>query len=143
MKRMHALVVALAVAATTSYAVAQSSLMRPGRWEVTMQMEMPNMPVAMPAMKNTQCVTQQEIDSPNKGLPSGPNKNPIECKTSDYKVSGNTVTWTMTCTGQPPTTPSGELRFSGDAYDGLIKMMVEQQQMSMKISGKRLGDCTQ
>ena len=143
MTRMPVLVVALAIAATASYAVAQSSPMRPGRWEVTMQMEMPNMPVAMPAMKNTQCVTQQDIDSPNRGLPSGPNRNPNECKTSDYKVAGNIVTWTMACTGQPPTTASGELRFTGDTYDGLIKMMAEQQQMSMKISGKRLGDCTQ
>ena len=143
MKHMPALIVALAVAATASPATAQNSPMRPGRWEVTMQMEMPNVPVQMPAMKNTRCVTQQEIDSPNKGLPSGPDKNPNECKISDYKVSGNTVTWAMTCTGQPPTRGSGELRFTGDAYEGLVKMMMDQQTMTMKMSGKRLGECTQ
>ena len=143
MKHMPALVVAVSVAATASSATAQNSPMRPGRWEVTMQMEMPNVPVQMPAMKNTRCVTQQEIDSPNKGLPSGPNKNPNECKISDYKVSGNTVTWTMACTGQPPTSGNGELRFTGDAYEGLVKMMMDQQTMTMKMSGKRLGDCTQ
>ena len=142
MKRPLVLVVVFAVAVTASSVTAQKSPMRPGRWEVTMQMEMPGLPVAMPPMKNVRCVTQQEIDSPNKGLPSG-SKNPNECKVSDYKESGNTITWTMACTGQQPMTGTGELKFAGDSYDGLVKMTMEQQQMSMKISGKRLGDCTQ
>ena len=132
---------AVALAAAASPAAAQTSPMRPGQWEVTMQMEMPGMPMQMPAMKNARCVTQQEIDSPNRGLPSG-SKNPNDCKMSDYKVSGNVVTWTMACTGQQPMTGSGELKFNGDTYDGLVKMMMDQQQMTMKMSGKRLGDCT-
>jgi len=143
MKRMSALVVALAVTTLASSATAQNNPMRPGRWEVTVQMEMPGMPMAMPAMKNTQCVTQQQIDSPNRGLPTGPNKNPNDCKISDYKVSGSTVSWAMACTGQTAMTGTGELRFTGDAYEGLMKMMMDQQQMTMKMSGKRLGDCTQ
>jgi hypothetical protein len=130
----------MALAVVTS-ASAQTNPMRAGRWEVTMQMDMPNMPVQMPAMKNTRCVTQQEIESPNRGLPTGPDKNPNNCKMSDYKVSGNTVTWSMACTGQPATTGTGEMRFTGDAYEGLMKMTMDQRQMSMKISGKRLGDC--
>ena len=142
MKLTRALVVtALAVTALHFPAAAQTNPMRPGRWEVTMQMEMPGMPMQMPAMTNARCVTQQEIDSPNRGLPSGPNKNPNDCKMSDYKVSGNVVTWTMACTGQQPMTGSGELKFNGDSYDGLVKMMMDQQQMTMKMSGKRLGDC--
>lgn len=140
MIRTFTLLIALAVVALSS-ASAQTNPMRAGRWEVTMQMDMPNMPVQMPAMKNTRCVTQQEIDSPNRGLPTGPEKNPNNCKMSDYKVSGNTVTWTMACTGQPAATGTGEMRFTGDAYEGLMKMTMDQQQMSMKISGKRLGDC--
>ena len=143
MIRILAPLLALAVITMTSFVVAQANPMRAGRWEVTMQMEMPNMPVQMPTMKNTRCVTQQEIDSPNRGLPTGPEKNPQNCKVSDYKVSGNTVTWAMACTGQPATTGTGEMRFTGDSYEGLIKMTMDQQQMSMKMSGKRLGDCTQ
>jgi hypothetical protein len=142
MKRMSILVVVLVVTTFASSTTAQNNPMRPGRWEVTVQMEMPGMPMAMPAMKNTQCVTQQQIDSPNRGLPSGPNKNPNDCKISDYKVAGSTVTWAMACTGQAAMTGTGELRFTGDAYEGLMKMMMDQHQMTMKMSGKRLGDCT-
>ena len=141
MKLVPASIVVLALAATASHAAAQSP-MRPGCWEVTAQMDMPGMPVQMPAMKNTQCVTQQQIDSPNRGLPSGPAKNPNDCKVSDYKTSGNTVSWHMSCAGPQPMTGTGELRFNGDTYEGVVKMMMEQKEMAMKFSGKRLGDCT-
>jgi hypothetical protein len=61
----------LAVAALASDAAAQHP-MRPGRWEITMQMAMPNMPMQMPAVKSTQCITQAQLDAPDKGLPTGP-----------------------------------------------------------------------
>ena len=83
-----------------------------------MQFDMAGMPMQMPPMKNTRCVTQQEIDSPNRGLPSGPAKNPNDCKVSDHKVSGNTITWTMTCAGAQPMTGTGELRFTGELVRG-------------------------
>jgi hypothetical protein len=38
-------------------------------------------------------------------------------------------------------TGSGELRFTGDTYEGVMQMVMDQQQMTMKYSGKRLGDC--
>jgi uncharacterized protein DUF3617 len=140
MKLMPVVVAALAFAAIASDAAAQNP-MRPGRWEVTAQMDMPGMPVQMPAMKNTQCITQQQIDSPTHAVPSGPG-NPNDCKVSDYKVSGNTVTWNMACASQGMT-GSGELKFAGDSYEGLVKMMMQQKEMAMKLNGKRLGDCTQ
>lgn len=140
MKLIPVAAVVLAFAAVCSSAAAQSP-MRPGNWETTMEMDMPGMPMKMPPMKNTRCVTQQEIDSPNRGLPSGPQKNPNDCKITDYKQSGNTVSWNVACSGQQPMTGSGELKFNNDAYDGVIKMMMNQQQMTMKMAGKRLGDC--
>jgi hypothetical protein len=140
MKVTIALAVAIVFIALTSSAEAQTP-MRPGRWEVTVQMQMPNMPMQMPPMKNERCVTQAEIDGPDKGLPSGPQANPNACKVSDYKVSANTVTWKVACSGAQPMSGTGEIRFGNDAYDGTMKMMMEQQQMTMKLSGKRLGDC--
>lgn len=140
MKLIPVAAVVLAFAAICSHAAAQSP-MRPGNWETTMEMDMPGMPMKMPPMKAARCVTQQEIESPNRGLPSGPQKNPNDCKISDYKQSGNTVSWNVACSGQQPMTGTGELKFNGDAYDGIIKMMMNQQQMTMKMAGKRLGDC--
>lgn len=140
MKFIPAAAVLVAFAAAAPGAAAQNP-MRPGRWEVSMQMEMPNMPVQMPAIKTTQCITQAQIDGPDKALPKGPD-NPNACKVSDYKVSGNTVTWKMACSGSQAMTGTGEMRFNGDAYDGVMKMTMEEREMTMKYSGKRLGDCT-
>ena len=140
MKLMPVALAALACVAIAHDAPAQQNPMRPGRWEVTGQMEMPGMPVQMPAMKNTQCITQQQIDSPTRGLPQGPDNK--DCKVSDYKVSGNTITWTMACPSQQMT-GSGELKFDGDTYAGLVKIMAQGKEMNMKFNGKRIGDCTQ
>ena len=140
MKLIPAAAVVLSVVATASSAAAQSP-MRPGRWETTMQMDMPNMPVQMPLAKATQCVTQEQIDSPGRGLPNGPGNKPNDCKVSDYKATGSTVTWNMACASQDMT-GSGELRFNGDTYEGVVKVMAQGKEMAMKFTGKRLGDCT-
>jgi len=141
MKVTTAPAVVIIFIALVSNAQAQNP-MRPGRWEVTMQMQMPNMPMQMPAMKSERCVTQAQIDGPDKGLPSGSPTNPNACKVSDYKVSANTITWKVACSGAEPMSGTGEIRFGNDAYEGTMTMTMEQQQMTMKMSGKRLGDCT-
>ena len=120
----------LVVLALASAAAAQNP-MKPGRWEVTMQ---------MPAQKVTQCVTAEQLKEPNSALPQGPN-DPASCKVSDYKTSGNTVSWKMACSGREAMTGSGEMTFNGDTYVGLMKMTTSRGDMAMKYSGKRLGDC--
>ena len=142
MKLVRAALLSLAALVIFAGVVAAQNPMRAGLWEITMQMEMPNMPVKMPAQKVNQCITPEQIQTPEKALPSGPSKNPNDCKVSDYKTTGNTVTWKIACTGQQPVTGSGEMHFNGDTYEGVMNMEMQQGKMSMKYSGKRLGDCT-
>ena len=136
-------IVMLTMLAAVSIAVAQTG-MRPGQWETTAQMEMAGSPVQMPAMKNTRCVTPEDAKDPASSLQTNPagrgGKN--DCKTTDQKVSGNTVSWKMVCTGAQAMTGSGEITFTDDTYQGTMKMTTAQGDMSMKMSGKRLGDCT-
>ena len=61
------------------------------------------------------------------------------CKTSDYKVEGNKVSWAMTCEKM---TGTSELLYAGETYTGAMKMKMDDQEVTMKLSGKRLGDCT-
>lgn len=132
MKSIRMAIVVCGLAVTV---VSAQGPMREGRWETTMQMQMPGMPVQMPPVKNTQCVTKAQLQDPSKGLPSGPDPT---CKVSDYKAEGNKVTWKMACTDM---TGTGEITFKGDSYDGLIKLAAKQGEMAMKLSSKRLGDC--
>jgi hypothetical protein len=134
----------VAVVATVVALGAQQNPMRAGRWQVTMQMQMPNMPMEMPATTTTTCITQQQLDKdPTSGLPSASRDGgPNACKVSDYKFSGNTASWKVVCTGQQAMTADGEMTFMQDSYAGTMKMNSPQGAMSMKLNGKRIGECT-
>jgi hypothetical protein len=137
-------VAALVVLAAAVIAIAQASPIRPGRWEVTMQMQMAGSPIQMPEMKTTRCVTPEEAKDPARSLPSGPEGRggqKSDCKVADYKVSGNTATWKMVCTTPQAMTTTGEMTFTDDSYTGTMKADMAQGQMTMKMAGKRIGDC--
>ncbi len=124
-------------------AVAQQNPMREGRWEVTMELGMAGTPVKMPPMTTTQCVTKDQINDPSRAIPTAPGSQANDCKVSDYRVTGNKVAWKMACSKPEPLSGSGELSFTGEsAYTGVVTMTMPQGDMTMKLSGKRLGDCT-
>ena len=134
----------LVLCAAASVTLAAQSPMRPGRWDVTTQIEMANMPMKMPEMKSTQCVTAEQLKDPASALanaPPGPDGKQT-CKMSDYKTVGSTVSWKMACSGPQALSGSGEITFAGDTYAGITKMSTPQGEMTMKLNGKRLGDCT-
>ena len=112
-----------------------------GRWEIKIDMQMPGM--TMPTQTTTQCITPQQAADPQKQIPpSGRGGNPTDCKLSDYKTDGNKVTWSMACE-KDRMTGKGEFLYAGDTYTGTMSMNMQGQTMTMKYSGKRLGDCTQ
>jgi len=143
MNLTHAVIVAL-VASSPLWVAAQDSARQDGRWEVTVEMEMPGMPMKMPAQTITRCVTKEEAADPQKALPqAGRNTTADSCKVSDYKMVGNTVTWAMKCGPPEQMSGTGEIVYDGNSYKGTMKMsMATGQTIVMKHSGKRLGDCT-
>jgi hypothetical protein len=135
----------LPLSLTIAGAVLVSSLaaqapMREGQWETTVQMQMAAMPVAMPPMTSSRCVTAEDIKDPSRSLPTGPDAK-SSCKVSDYKTEGSKVTWKVACDSPQKMSGSGELLFAGDTYAGAAKLTMELGEITMKYSGKRLGDC--
>lgn len=136
---------ALVLAVSASLFAQPGGPRRDGRWEIKMEMDMPGMPMKMPAVNTTQCITPDDANDPQKAMaPSGgPRGNQGDCKVSDYKTEGNKVTYTVKCTGKQPMTGTGEFIYSSDGYTGTMKMdQGAGQVMTMKYTGKRLGDCT-
>jgi hypothetical protein len=136
---------AFVLGAAAAVATAVQNPMRPGQWEIVMNMQMPNMPMAMPEMKVTECITPEQLEKdPTSGLPRvmASKDGKQACTVSDYKIDGSTVTWKMACTGQMPMDGTGEMTFKGDSYTGLMKMTAPQGEITMKFAGKRMGDCT-
>jgi hypothetical protein len=139
MRKITILSVTCLVAA--SWIVSAQGPKRDGRWDVTMEMEMPGMPMKIPPVKTVQCITKEQADDPNQSVPKGQPGKDGDCKVSDYKVAGNKVTWTMTCTGKNAMTSTGEMTYAGDSYTGVMKTKTGEMEMTMKYTGKRLGDC--
>ncbi len=115
--------------------------MREGLWEITAKIDMPGMPMQMPAMTHTQCITKKDI------IPQKPEKNQ-DCKTISSKTSGNTVSWVIHCRDKNGTTAesSGKVTYKGDKFDGMVDMTFNQSgrdkmKMTHRMSGKRIGEC--
>jgi hypothetical protein len=138
MRTRHAACVIIAVALSVS--VLAQSPRRDGQWEVKTEMEMPGMPMKMPAMTTTQCITKEQVEDPQRSVPQG-RGTPNNCKVFNYKVSGNKVSWSMKCEGPEAMSGTGEITYGDNTYDGVMKMERQGQTMTMKYTGKRLGDC--
>ena len=152
MRFVHTAVLSIVVACSASLLAqsgAQSSPRRDGNWEVTMEMQMPNMPQGMgiPPTKTTQCITKEDAADPQKSIPTRGERvgSQGDCKISDYKTVGNKVTWAMVCTGAQPMSGTGEFTYGPDSYTGAVIMNMARggqgMMMTMKYAGKRLGDC--
>jgi len=105
-------------------------------WEVTSQVSMEGMPMAMP-------VNTQKVCSPKTWTePPGGNADK-SCETYDFKSSATATTWKVRCAGPPAMTGQGEItRTRPDAYNGSMTMsMGDEGSMTMKLSGRRVGDC--
>jgi len=126
----------LLLALSASGAGAAPAAKEPGDlWEVTSKMSMEGMPMEMPA-------TTQKVCSPKTWTePPGGNADK-HCETIDFKNSATTTTWKVRCAGPPAMTGEGEItRTSPDAYTGTMKVKSPDGEMTMKLSGRRVGDC--
>lgn len=109
---------------------------KPGdQWEVTSQMSMEGMPMQMPAQKSKVCSPKEWKEPP------APMNDRQKCQNSDFKVTGAKATWKVVCTS-PAMTGEGEITRDGaEAYSGTIKFTSEEGNMTLKLSGKRIGPC--
>jgi hypothetical protein len=106
-------------------------------WEHSSKMEMPGMPMAMPAQVNRVCVSKNRKDEDL--IPTRDN-----CRVVDSKRTGNRLTYRMECAGPEPSIIVGDLTVGDNAYDGQMRMTMTKTNdtMNMALSGRRIGDCT-
>jgi hypothetical protein len=115
--------------------------MAEGKWEVTSEVTMEGMPFQIPPTKTTQCITKENA------VPTG--EKDRNCKVLSQSMKGNTVTWKVRCEEKEGTTEGeGEITYSGASYKGTMQARMTEkggktQTVKMKLSGKRIGDCTE
>jgi Protein of unknown function (DUF3617) len=103
------------------------------QWEDTSEMSMGG--VSMGPMTRQRCSARN-----SDTLPMG--ETDRNCETYDVQRSATGITWKVRCTGAHAGSGSGEMRFEGrDRYRGSMTMQSDGQTMTMKLAGRRIGDC--
>lgn len=115
--------------------------MKEGKWEITSEMGLKGIPIKLPAVASTQCLTK------NNPIPQEqpPDRN---CIVTERKTDGDTVTWRMVCRDNgTEVTSEGMITYSGVLFSGKIDTTISGGPMAMTasntISGKYLGPCEQ
>jgi Protein of unknown function (DUF3617) len=107
-------------------------------WEVTTKMDMPGMPVALPAQTQRVCLPKTRKDDDLVPKREG-------CRVSDVKRAGSKVTFNIACTGTDPMAGTGEITSAPTSYDGRMrlkgKMGDDTMEMTHTFAGTRVGDC--
>jgi Protein of unknown function (DUF3617) len=102
-------------------------------WETTSQPSMEGMPMQLPANTVKVCVAKESTEPPGASTSQG------NCKNTHFVRSGDKVTWDVQCSG-PTMTGTGEIVYAGkDSYSGAIRLKSEQGNMTVKLSGRKLG----
>jgi uncharacterized protein DUF3617 len=123
----------LVLSALVVPALAQNS---PGDlWETTSQMSMEGAPIKLPSNTVKFCSFKEWKEPP------GASDKQRNCKTTNMKSVGNKVTWDSQCTA-PAMNGTGEIvRDTPDTYTGSIKFTSAQGNMTIKLTGKKIGGC--
>jgi len=115
--------------------------LKEGLWEITTQVEIEGMPYSMPPNTIRQCITKSDP------VPQTNDKG-YDCKITDQKISGNTVSYTVECKGKEgDMQTSGTTTYTDNSMNGTsttnFKMQGQpEMQMTSKITGKYIGTCT-
>lgn len=106
-------------------------------WETSSKMEMPGMPMAMPAQVTRVCLSKDRKDEDL--IPRREN-----CRVVDSKRVGNRLTYRMECTGSEPAVMVGDITVGNNTYEGQMRMTMTKtnDKMNIALSGRRVGDCT-
>lgn len=109
-----------------------------GLWETTVKIDSPGLEMHFPPFKSTQCITQTDA-APQSSQPGADS-----CKVTDQKISGNTVSWTMTCDASKSgyTSGTGTVTYTGDTFTGKLVIKGEKDlEFTSNMTGKYLGPC--
>ncbi len=142
---------ALAAAGVCGALFAQAVNLTPGKYEIvsTSQVTLaPEMQKRLPPgylerlqKPHTQqlCLSDRELDKVGKKLAEERGGGDPTCKMGEHSVSGDNVKFVMQC--QRATTHF-EGTFSSNSFKALITSKTDQGPMTIKMTGRRIGDCS-
>lgn len=110
-------------------------------WEVSMKMEMPGMPMALPGQTFQTCLKKGRNGSED-AIPRD-----SRCKVSDVTNAGGRTTFAIDCAGDEPMSGRGEIAGTPASYDGRMTMKSkrpgENLEVTQVFAGRKVGACTE
>lgn len=117
----------------------------PGLWRISLQVQSAAVPVTMPPLQLSQCLSAEDAKDPAKLLGSVASPGATGCTYSDKRYSGNSFHFAMECTGTLAIRATGNVSFTSTSVSGTIatSATVTGQPVEMRnsISAQRIGDC--
>lgn len=114
-----------------------------GLYETTVHTDMGDMPNVPKDQQKTSakidnCVTAEDIQ---KGFEPTP-----QCQIRDFRMAGNTATWTEACKGRGEKVSEHTLVFSGSSFTSEAKIMLKSEagqvaRMSQRMESRLKGPC--
>ena len=105
------------------------------QWEMSTEMQVEGM--TMPGTKSLVCQPATPAYDPNRGAMDK------DCTVSDVRIVGNRSAWKMRCTGANAMQGEGEMLRTPELLKGSMKMQTQGMVMTMRMSGRRVGSCSQ
>lgn len=121
-------------------AVAEEPFKYEGEWQTTVQTEMPGMPIKLPPVTYTQCLTEENR------IPQKTEENQ-DCEIVEQNFSGNKATWHMICKdGQSVIDNRGEIVYTENTFEGVFRSTIKEpgedpMTITNKLTGKKIGPC--
>ncbi len=117
---------------------AETIRVEPGKWQVESTTSNPF--TGPRTFSSTQCMREESFD-PTKEMAKS-----AECRLLSHEVSGNAMTWTMSCQMEQMTMQAeGQFKSRGDSASGRMTMSADMggQPFAMEVTweGKRIGPC--
>ena len=137
--KLRSVVLCLMIAALALPAMAEKSPVKAGKWKVTIATEIPGMPVKMPPITVENCVTKEMAENPEATIPQD-KRQKSSCKVNDYKLDGNTISWTLDCPKEQMK-GEGSITYSDDSFEGTMEATMGEMQMKSTYKGSYVGAC--
>jgi len=140
-ERFLALLV-IGLAAASPAKATDAGTLQPGRYEVSVRLDLPNIEAAAASQLKSLCVPAE--DGGTHGLTALSENNPLaHCPVLNVRQEGAALSFDIVCPGGNAAVASASYRLAGDAFDGRIAMKLGGKNMTMteKQTGRRIGAC--
>jgi len=131
--------VVVSLAAGVAVGAAESPTLRPGRYEVTYEIELPGL--SMAPRTDFECVTPEMVRDVRKVLVR--EETAEGCSLSELVTEGARATFLTTCADDDgiERTSLAELEIGAETYAGVLRTELEGRVTVVRTRGRRVGEC--